>query len=65
SFLTYDKAHRLTELRHVDKQDKLISSYWFSVNILDTFWEEKWKAIALRLLNRILVKQEFFKIIGT
>ncbi|KXT83944.1 hypothetical protein SORDD16_01841 [Streptococcus oralis] len=63
--MTYDKAHRLTELRHVDKQDKLISSYWFSVNILDTFWEEKWKAIALRLLNRILVKQEFFKIIGT
>ena len=27
SFLNYDKAHRLTELRHVDKQNKLISSY--------------------------------------
>ncbi len=27
SFLTYDKAHRVTEIRHVDKKDKLISSY--------------------------------------
>ncbi|WP_392378353.1 RHS repeat domain-containing protein, partial [Streptococcus suis] len=27
SYLTYDKAHRVTELRHVDKKDKLISSY--------------------------------------
>ena len=25
--MNYDKAHRLTELRHVDKQNKLISSY--------------------------------------
>ena len=29
STLTYDKAHRLTELRHMDKQDKLISSYGY------------------------------------
>ena len=29
STLTYDKAHRLTELRQVDKQDKLISSYGY------------------------------------
>ena len=29
SFLTYDKAHRLTKLRHMDKQDKLISSYGY------------------------------------
>ncbi|CYV19277.1 Cell wall-associated polypeptide CWBP200 [Streptococcus suis] len=29
SFLTYDKAHRVTELRHVDKKDKLISSYTY------------------------------------
>ncbi|WP_280642482.1 RHS repeat-associated core domain-containing protein, partial [Streptococcus acidominimus] len=27
SFLTYDQAHRVTELRHLDKKDKLISSY--------------------------------------
>ena len=29
STLTYDKSHRLTELRHMDKQDKLISSYGY------------------------------------
>ena len=29
STLTYDKAHRLTGLRHMDKQDKLISSYGY------------------------------------
>ncbi|WP_409372422.1 RHS repeat domain-containing protein, partial [Streptococcus acidominimus] len=27
SFLTYDQAHRVTELRHLDKKNKLISSY--------------------------------------
>jgi site-specific recombinase, resolvase family, putative len=33
----------------VDKWEKLPRGEWISVNILDTFWEEKLKASALRL----------------